>query len=76
MSDVLEIYGRGLWESGRAYWRYSELINGVAGLRGELRRALGRAWDLAYAWRERGPAVHHVAMPLVVMQAMISLRLI
>ena len=71
MNDWLEEFGRQLWASGRAYWRYSELINAISARRGELRRGLGRAWDLAYAWKEREPGQHHLAMPTVIIQAMI-----
>ena len=50
--DVLLDSGRWLWDNGKAYWRYSKLINSLSPKKGEVRRNLGRAWDLAFAWQD------------------------
>jgi hypothetical protein len=67
---LLEKYGRALFESGRPYNHYAELINSVAAKKPVLRRQLQAAWDLAYSWLRLEPPIHHVALPW---QALLSL---
>ena len=67
---LLEKYGRALYNAGRPYNHYAELINGVASKKPVLRRQLQAAWDLAYAWLRLEPPTHHVALPW---QALLSL---
>ncbi|CAE7768524.1 unnamed protein product [Symbiodinium sp. CCMP2592] len=66
----LVAYGRQLFGAGRPYWHYSESINAVAALRPAIRRSLQGAWDLAFSCAKE-PATHHVAMPPVVLLALL-----
>ena len=72
---ILVRYGQHLFRSGAAYNRYSETINAVAGLRPGLRRSLGAAWDLAFAWLSEEPHVHHRALPRGVLLALLAASL-
>ena len=66
---LLANYGRQLYEAGRPYWHYSEMVN-VWGP--SLRRQLQGAWDLAYSWISVEPYTHHVRMPPVILLALLS----
>ena len=68
-------YGKQMFSSGKAYGRYSETINAVAAARPHIKRQLGGAWGLAFAWLADEPHQHHPALPLSVMMAMVSLSL-
>ena len=68
---LIERYGRVLFQAGRPYNHYAELINGVAALRPRFRRALQGAWDLAYTWLKHEPGGHHTALPWQAMVAMV-----
>ena len=76
INALLEEYGHFLWRSGAVYYKLSETINAVSGVRGELRRSLGRAWDVAYSWLDQEPGGHHVAMPVTVLRALVTLALL
>ena len=54
----------------------SELINAIASVRPVLRRQLGGAWDLAYNWMALEPHVHHIALPGLVLLAMLATCLV
>ena len=69
LNDVLETYGQHLWKHGAPYYHFSETVNAVASLRRELRRGLGRAWDLGFSWLDAEPTLHHAAMPAVLFAA-------
>ena len=71
VASWLVAYGRQLFEAGRPYWHYSESINAVASLRPALRRSLQGAWDLAFSWMAKEPSTHHVAMPPVILLALL-----
>ena len=67
---LLEKYGRALFDAGRPYNHYAELINSVAAKKPALRRNLQAAWDLAYTWLRLEPPIHHIALPW---QALLSI---
>eukprot|EP00435_Cladocopium_sp_Y103_P062393 s584_g24.t1 len=72
---LLERYGRALYEAGRPYNHYAELINGVAAKKPLLRRQLQAAWDLAYAWLRLEPPIHHVALPWQALLSILTISL-
>ena len=75
VADALVAYGKALFRAGHPYYKYSETINAVASLRPSIRRGLGYAWDLAFAWMAEEPHVHHRAIPKGVLLALLSLAL-
>ena len=68
----LVAYGRELFEAGRPYWHYSETINAIGSRQPVLRRQLQGAWDLAFGWMAAEPYTHHVAMPPIILLAMVT----
>ena len=72
---VLCRFGRQLFEAGKTYNQYAETINSITSLRPSLRRQMQGAWDLGYAWMRQEPSQHHIAMPGVVVLAMIATSL-
>ena len=72
---VLCCFGRQLFEAGKTYNQYAETINSITSIRPSLRRQMQGAWDLGYAWMRQEPSQHHIAMPGVVVLAMISTAL-
>jgi len=72
---ILAKFGRLLYNAGKTYNQYAETINAITSLRPSLRRQMQGAWDLGYAWMRQEPSQHHVAMPSVVLLAMISTSL-
>ena len=75
VAKVLERYGRELFEAGRPYWHLSETINAVAAKRPAIRRQLQGCWDLAFTWMQLEPSTHHVAMPAIILLALLSVCL-
>ena len=75
LARTLEQYGRELFEAGRPYWHYSETINAISARRPAIRRVLQGAWDLAFSWLAAEPYTHHVAMPAVILLALLSVCL-
>ncbi|CAE7515547.1 unnamed protein product, partial [Symbiodinium necroappetens] len=75
LAKTLEQYGRELFEAGRPYWHYSETINAISARRPAIRRVLQGAWDLAFSWLATEPYTHHVAMPAVILLALLSVCL-
>ena len=69
-------FGKAMFLAGKAYGRYAETINAIAGLKPILRKQLSEAWDLAFAWIADEPFQHHPALPLAVMLSMVSVALI
>ena len=65
-------YGRELFDAGRFYWHYAETINGVASGRPAIRRQLRCAWDVAFSWMALEPYTLHVAMPAVLLLAILA----
>ena len=51
---------------------FSESINALAARKPAIRRQLQGAWDLAYSWMALEPHSHHVAMPPVVLMAVLT----
>ncbi|CAE7864492.1 unnamed protein product [Symbiodinium microadriaticum] len=76
VSKALARFGRELFEAGFPYWHLAETINAVAAKRPEIRRQLQGAWDVAFAWMSLEPHTHHVAMPAVVLLAVLSVALL
>ena len=75
VAKVLERYGRELFEAGRPYRHLSETINAVAAKRPAIRRQLQGCWDLAFTWMQLEPSTHHVAMPAIILLALLSVCL-
>ena len=69
-------YGRELFDAGRPYWHYAETVNATAARRPAIRRQLQQAWDLAFSWMSLEPHTHHVAMPPVILLAVLSVCLL
>ncbi|CAE7249391.1 unnamed protein product, partial [Symbiodinium sp. KB8] len=76
VARALARYGRELFEAGYPYWHLSETINSVAAKRPAIRRQLQGAWDVAFAWMAMEPHTHHVAMPAVVLLAILAVSLL
>ena len=76
VAHLLVCYGKSLYYAGKPYGVYSETINAVVSRRGALRRQLGTAWDLAFAWVADEPASHHPAMPKTVLLALSTLAML
>lgn len=64
---LLVAYGKKMFASGKAYGKFAETINAIAAARPALRKQLGQAWDLAFAWLADEPSQHHPALPLSVL---------
>ena len=75
VGNVLAAYGRDLFDGGRPYWHYAETINGVVAQRPALRKQVQIAWDLAYSWMQLEPYTHHVAMPAIILIAVLAVCL-
>ena len=75
ISAMLVEYGRSLFRNGAAYYRYSETISAIAAARPGIRRHLGAAWDLAFAWLSEEPHAHHRALPKGVLLAILAAAL-
>lgn len=76
VAELLTAYGREMYYAGKPYGRFSETINGVAARKPAIRRNLGLAWDLAFAWQADEPREHHVALPVSVLLAVCGLALL
>ena len=72
---ILTKFGRLLYNAGKTYNQYAETINAITSLRPSLRRQMQGAWDLGYAWMRQEPSQHHVAMPSIILLAMITTSL-
>ena len=64
VSGWLATYGKDLYSSGRSYGVFSETINAVSMLRPIVKKQLGGAWDVAFAWKLDEPHEHHPALPM------------
>ena len=69
---VLARYGRLLYDAGKSYNTYAELLNSVTSWKPAIRRLLQGAWDLGYSWKRLEPGEHHVAMPPQVLLGMLT----
>ena len=69
---LLTRYGRELYRGGRTYNQFAETINELTSRKPPLRRLVQSAWDLGYTWRKVEPSVHHIAMPAMVLLAVLS----
>ena len=69
---VLARYGRLLYDAGKTYNSYAELLNSITSWKPAIRRLLQGAWDLGYSWRRLEPGEHHVAMPPQILLGMIT----
>ena len=75
INEILQLYGRRLYEAGRTYNIYVESVNSISSYRPVLKRQLQPAWNLAFAWvREERPQ-HHIAMPWQVLLGMLSVAI-
>ena len=69
---VLARYGRLMYDAGKSYNSYAELLNSVTSWKPAIRRLLQGAWDLGYSWKRLEPGEHHIAMPPQILLSMIS----
>ena len=69
---ILSRFGRELYKAGRTYNQYAETINELSSRKPALRRLLQAAWDLGYSWKRNEPSEHHIALPSMVLLAMLS----
>ena len=80
IAELLTAFGKEMYYAGKPYGRFSETINAVAARKPAIRRNLGLAWDLAFAWQADEPREHHarayVAMPVSVLSALCGLALL
>ena len=72
---VVSRFGRELFKAGKTYNQYAETINSLTSLRPTLRRQMQGAWDLGFAWMRQEPTQHHVAIPSIILIAMITTSL-
>ena len=70
--EWLILYGQDLYGSGRPYWHFSETINALTARKPVLRRACQGAWDLAFTWLSEEPSTHHVALPAILLLAILA----
>eukprot|EP00435_Cladocopium_sp_Y103_P038928 s550_g10.t1 len=75
ISHWLVCYGREMYGAGKSYNQYSETVNCIAMLRPLLRKQLTPAWDFAFSWLSEEPHVHHPALPVSVLLAMMTIAL-
>ena len=68
--------GRELFRAGKTYNQYAETINSLTSMRPSLRRQMQGAWDLGFAWMRQEPTQHHVAIPSIILIAMITTSLL
>ena len=73
---VMVRYGRLLYSSGKSYLQYAETLNSLGARKPAVRRLLQQSWDLGYSWMRSEPSSHHVAMPPVILVAMIRTALL
>ena len=69
---LVQRYGRLLYDAGKSYNSYAELINALTSWKPAIRRLMQGAWDLGYSWKRLEPGEHHVAMPPQILQAMVA----
>ena len=74
-NEALWQYGRWLFEEGKPYSHYSEMINMAAIVFPTLRRQLQPSWDLAFSWMREEPPTHHTALPWQVLCAMLTVAI-
>ena len=72
---LLSRYGRLLYNSGKSYNQYAETINSLSARKPAIRRMLQQSWDLGYSWVRSEPSAHHVAMPVPIVLAMMTVSL-
>ena len=70
--NFLTGYGRELFSAGIPYFHYVETINAISSRRATARRMLQGAWDVAFTWLSYEPSSHHVAMPPVILLAVLT----
>ena len=73
---VMVKYGRLLYSSGKSYQQYAETLNSLGARKPAVRRLLQQSWDLGYSWMRSEPSTHHVAMPPVILIAMVTTALL
>eukprot|EP00435_Cladocopium_sp_Y103_P006820 s1974_g2.t1 len=73
LNSVLCDYGRWLFSEGKPMYHFSETVNSISSRRPTLRRSMAQAWDLAFMWGSYEPVVHHLAMPIQILAAVISI---
>lgn len=72
INEVLQQYGRRLYEAGRPYGVFVGSINGLVSFKPVLRRQLQPSWDVPFPWvREERPQ-HHIAMPWQILAAEVA----
>ena len=76
LNDLLVSFGREMYEGMRARGQYVDFLLGIADLRRGLRRRLQVAWDFNTLWRTLVPGQNRLAMPLLVLQAMVAVALL
>ena len=72
---LLNDYGRELFAAGIHTFIFRRR-NAIASKRPTARRQLQGAWDLAFAWLSTEPTSHHVAMPAIILLALLSVSLL
>ena len=75
-NEMLILFGRWLYESGKPYSAFSETINLFSSECPSIRRLLQPSWDLAFSWLREEPPVRHTAMPWQVLAAMLTVCLL
>ena len=76
VSEALISYGKDLYNSGKAYGRFSETINAVTSRRPSLRRQVAACWDLAFNCVVDEPHEHNAALPQSILVAIVGLALL
>ena len=72
INAVVLRYGRLLYDAGKSYNSYAELINSLTSWKPAIRRMMQGSWDLGYSWKRLEPGEHHVAMPPQILLAMVT----
>ena len=75
LSELLELFGRHLFESGQSIYLMRQLVTHVQRTFPDFRRNLGRVWQLVARWESLTPISHRTPLPLVIFQAMVALAI-
>ena len=76
LDHLLENYGRAMYSANHSLHDFTETINAVVARNRRLRKLLTLSWDVVDSWHWAEPSTPRVAMPRVVLDALVSVALI
>ena len=75
LNDLLVDYGKMLYKKGHPYYHLSVVLTALTARHGDLRRQLGRAWDVALNWLDREPGGTTPTLSQGAVRAVVALAL-